>query len=89
MTRVTYPPGSTMATRAAHNEWLVDEAIDDSFPASDPVASGQPGSIVNMRYAAQERRARRLGAATTEKPWILVAAAFAACATALVLARRR
>ena len=36
---------------ARHDEWLVDEAIRDSFPASDPASSTQPGSIVNQRYA--------------------------------------
>jgi hypothetical protein len=34
-----------------HDEWLVDEAILGSFPASDPASSAQPGSIVNERYA--------------------------------------
>jgi hypothetical protein len=34
-----------------HDEWLVDEAVRDSFPASDPASSTQPGSIVNRRYA--------------------------------------
>ena len=35
-----------------HEEWLMDEASRDSFPASDPASSTQPGSIVNERYAA-------------------------------------
>ena len=34
-----------------HEEWLLDEASRDSFPASDPASSTQPGSIVNERYA--------------------------------------
>jgi len=40
-----------------HEEWLIDEASRDSFPASDPASSTQPGSIVNERYAdaARER----------------------------------
>ena len=42
-----------------HDEWLLDDAIDDTFPASDPVSLGQPGSTVNLRYAALERRDRR------------------------------
>ena len=34
-----------------HDEWLLDEAIRGSFPASDPASASQPGSIVNKRYA--------------------------------------
>jgi hypothetical protein len=88
MPPTTYPSRSGAVTGAGHDEWLVDEAIDDTFPASDPVSHGQPGSIVNVRYAALERRARRqgYGAAT---PWAIAAAAVAACAAALVLSRKR
>jgi len=44
-------------TANRHEEWLIDEASRDSFPASDPASSTQPGSIVNERYAdaARER----------------------------------
>ena len=38
-------------TASRHDEWLMDEAIRDSFPASDPASSSQPGSIVSERYA--------------------------------------
>jgi hypothetical protein len=31
----------------------MDESIRESFPASDPPSSVQPGSIVNERYAAR------------------------------------
>jgi len=34
-----------------HEEWLMDEALRGSFPASDPASSSEPGSIVNQRYA--------------------------------------
>jgi hypothetical protein len=40
-----------------HEEWLLDEASRDSFPASDPASSTQPGSIVNERYADAAREA--------------------------------
>ena len=33
------PPGTP-----EHEEWLVDEALDESFPASDPPEPAQPGS---------------------------------------------
>ena len=40
------------ANGTRHEEWLMDEAIRDSFPASDPASSSQPGSIAYERYAA-------------------------------------
>jgi hypothetical protein len=43
------------AEGARHEEWLLDEAIRDSFPASDPASSSQPGSIVCERYAVTAR----------------------------------
>ena len=42
----------------SREESLLDRAIDDTFPASDPVAHNQPGSIVNLRYAALEHAQR-------------------------------
>lgn len=39
------------SSASQHDEWLLDEAIRGSFPASDPASSSQPGSIVNKRYA--------------------------------------
>ena len=41
----------------AHEEWLIDEAIRDSFPASDPASTSQPGSIAHARYAEPSRYA--------------------------------
>ena len=60
---MTYDDARPMAPKAAraigHDEWLLDESIRGSFPASDPVSSSQPGSLVNVRYVARERRAAR------------------------------
>jgi hypothetical protein len=39
---------------AAPDEYLLDEAVEETFPASDPPAETQPGSIVAQRYAATE-----------------------------------
>jgi hypothetical protein len=43
------------AAAASHDEWLIDEAARESFPASDPSSPSQPGSILSVRYAAEER----------------------------------
>ena len=71
-----------------HEEWLLDEAIDDTFPASDPVSCGQPGSIVNLRYAALEGRTRgQHSAAPKTTGWWLLLGSLAACALLLILHR--
>ena len=50
-----YAAASHHATDAPrHEEWLLDEAIRGSFPASDPASSSQPGSIAYARYARSE-----------------------------------
>jgi len=67
-------------------ESLLDDAIDDTFPASDPVAHGQPGSIVNLRYAALEDAQRSQRSGRTAGSLLLMGAA---CACVFVLARRR
>jgi hypothetical protein len=74
-----------------HEEWLLDDAIDHTFPASDPVSHGQPGSIGNLRYAALERRARRrLPAVPRATPVWLALASVVVCALLVVrVARRR
>jgi len=70
----------------SREESLLDRAIDDTFPASDPVAHNQPGSIVNLRYAALEhaQRSRRSGGIAGS-----VLLMGAACACVFMLARRR
>lgn len=82
ITRV-YTPASSSEPR---EEWLLDDAIDDTFPASDPVSHGQPGSLVNLRYAALQGNRRSI-ARDRAMPWLLVGAAFA-CTAAFVLWRR-
>lgn len=34
-----------------YEEWLLDESLRMSFPASDPASTSQPGSVVYERYA--------------------------------------
>ena len=72
----------------ARDEWLLDEAIDDTFPASDPVSHSQPGSILNRRYAAREHRARTARHRRADRTlwWLAVGAVVG---TLLLVGRRR
>ena len=45
------PPGTP-----EHEEWLMDEAVDDTFPASDPPAQMQPGSTLAVNKMNDEGR---------------------------------
>ena len=40
-----------------HDEWLLDESVEESFPASDPVAPARPGSTLAKRYATTKKAA--------------------------------
>lgn len=39
-----------------HEESLIDEAVDESFPASDPPAISQPGGTLAVKKAAEAGR---------------------------------
>lgn len=39
-----------------HEESLIDEAVDESFPASDPPAIAQPGGTFAVKKAAEAGR---------------------------------
>ena len=45
------PPGTP-----EHEEWLMDEGVDDTFPASDPPAQVQPGSTLAVNNMSEEGR---------------------------------
>jgi hypothetical protein len=34
---------------AGHDEWLIDESIEETFPASDPTLPVRPGSTLSRR----------------------------------------
>jgi hypothetical protein len=42
---------------AAHDEWLLDESIEETFPASDPTSPVRPGSTLGLRNAVHAARA--------------------------------
>ena len=39
------------------DECLIDESLEETFPASDPTTPAQPGSLVGSRYPASSGRA--------------------------------
>ena len=51
-------PPVTKASNPKHDEWVIDEAIDESFPASDPPAIASPSSRMAVKNLADEGRAR-------------------------------
>jgi hypothetical protein len=46
-----------------HDEWLLDESIEETFPASDPTSPVRPGSTLGLRYAAHGARAQAIDTA--------------------------
>jgi hypothetical protein len=83
-------PAIHMRAPAAPNdtreEQLLDDAIDDSFPASDPVSHGQPGSSLNLHYAAEREARSRTGDRTNATAWLVLGGVVV---LALMLAVRR
>ena len=41
---------------AKHDEWVVDEAIDESFPASDPPSTSSPGGSQAVKKHHEQGR---------------------------------
>jgi hypothetical protein len=48
-----------------HDEWLLDESVEESFPASDPVTPARSGSTLAKRYETTKKAA---GAAKRKSP---------------------
>ncbi|HXN15303.1 MAG TPA: hypothetical protein VN878_02930 [Usitatibacter sp.] len=49
-------PRASAPADAKHDEWLLDEAVAESFPASDPSAVTQPDSSLAVKGLAQQCR---------------------------------
>ena len=50
------PPRVGSTDEDTHEERLIDEAVDESFPASDPPAPAHPNSSLAVKKAADEGR---------------------------------
>jgi hypothetical protein len=50
------PPASQAGSCEEHEERQIDEAVDESFPASDPPAIAQPSSSLAVKKVAEEGR---------------------------------
>ena len=37
-----------------HDEWLIDESIEETFPASDPTLPVRPGSTLSRRHSSRK-----------------------------------
>jgi hypothetical protein len=40
-----------------HDEWLLDESVEETFPASDPATLTRPGSTLARRYETTKKAA--------------------------------
>jgi hypothetical protein len=86
----TDPRPAASAAAARHDEWLMDEGIRDSFPASDPTSSSQPGSLVGQRYATREHRVtKRIESDSTTFGWVMAGCAIFCAGFILGRGRRR
>jgi hypothetical protein len=47
------PPSAPGAD--GHDDWLLDESIEETFPASDPTLPARPGSSLSRRHALRHR----------------------------------
>ena len=50
------PPRAGRNDEDTHEERLIDEAVDESFPASDPPAPAHPNSSLAVKSAAEKGR---------------------------------
>ena len=65
----------------AYEERIIDGSVEESFPASDPSSSSQPGSIAAQSYGFARRR--------SEADWIVPLAVGVLLMALLMRPRRR
>ena len=58
-----------------HDEWAIDEALQETFPASDPPLPMRPGSSMSIRYAHRAAERTRLLRIRHGWQWAALAAA--------------
>ncbi len=73
------------SAESERDEWLIDESLEETFPASDPPSTTFPGSLLGMRYAVQPRSARHN---SSLQPWLIAAMVGGAFAGLLLMRRR-
>lgn len=67
---VTSSSPAALRFAPGHDEWLIDESIQETFPASDPTTPVQPGSLVSLRYAARRGTGGGIRARNIALAWI-------------------
>ena len=50
------PPNLAQSGSEEHEEDMIDEAVDESFPASDPPAIASPSSTLAVKKVAEKGR---------------------------------
>jgi hypothetical protein len=51
--RADHPPAGLNASQ--RDEWILDQAVEETFPASDPTLPSRPGSTLGLRYPVARR----------------------------------
>ncbi len=81
-----YSPRAPQRHKRGYDEWLIDQSIAETFPASDATTATRPGSIAWKRNAQRPQRRAQIWAdriesfIRTESTVALVAAALVAAA---------
>jgi hypothetical protein len=67
------PPSAELGT-LEHDEWALDEALEETFPASDPPTPPRPGSTMAQRYAVRATTDRLRLRRSRAMRWVVIAA---------------